>query len=226
VSGPLRFVDRGPYGVCVGIAVPGGGADPATVLRKLHPAERALALELPPGRRGAFAAGRLALAHAFGVLGLPRRPVLRTRRGAPRPPPGAAVSVSHAGGLAVALVALDGERWSVGVDVEPERELARALEREILSARERRRLAARPGEARGRALLAAFALKEAAYKALDPLYPDRVGPADLEVESLPPGLARCTCRLPDGAGSLKLEVGLGSEGGYLIATARAPHPTP
>lgn len=129
---------------------------------ELHPDERALAARLAPVRARELIAGRAALRRAGAGAG----PILPDPRGAPILPPHLSGSVSHKGARAAAIVA-PLAHGRVGVDLERTRGLRADIARRILTANE---LAALPADeaARERAVLRAFSIKEAIYKAIDP----------------------------------------------------------
>lgn len=118
------------------------------------------------------------------IAGMLSKPVLRTERGAPALPPGLKGSISHKNALAVALVvpASTAERFNclhIGVDLE-ERPLERrragasrvaGIERRIMTQTELEQLHSATDDAQVRSELVRihFALKEAVYKAIDPL---------------------------------------------------------
>ena len=144
----------------------------------LEPTERELAMTMPPVRREAFIAGRIALRAALAAVrpALAGSPLLQSPRGAPQLPPGTSGSVSHKRDRAVALVAPYQEEY-VGVDLEsrPRRdaelkpsELRRALAARILTARERANIQTLDDVAHRDVTLLHFAIKEAVYKAIDP----------------------------------------------------------
>ncbi|MET9610793.1 4'-phosphopantetheinyl transferase superfamily protein [Streptomyces sp. NPDC006512] len=130
------------------------------------PDERRLADAMHPLRRGTFLAGRCAARRALRHAGLPVTGI-RYLAGGRRPafPEGSVGSLSHSGGLAVAVVA-DARRYrALGCDLEL-RPLPLETARLVLGPAERDwlDLAPGPGPAEGR-LLALFSVKEAAFKA-------------------------------------------------------------
>ncbi|MFE0178865.1 4'-phosphopantetheinyl transferase [Streptomyces sp. NPDC059002] len=160
----------------------------------LHPAEEELKYAMAPGRWGDFTAGRLAAAQALSAIGA-SGPVLRKGR-SPMFPPGVKGAISHsAGHVGASLVSRCREVVSVGVDVERTDRLSREAERIVCTPWERAWVA---GAGRPQSRLSVlFSVKEAVYKAISALRPDRrptfhdaevrFGRTDLRV-SLVPGL--------------------------------------
>jgi 4'-phosphopantetheinyl transferase EntD len=189
-------------------------------LAELHPDERARAAGLAPLRRREWVAGRRALRRALMTPW--DAAILADDRGAPRLPRGAVGSVSHKRALAVALAAPD-DGWTVGVDLEPaRREPGRVdIAPRVLTPAERAALDAVTGEARERAVLLAFALKEALYKAIDPHLRRYVGFQEVAVWP-DPGAGAGEARVePQGDWGLELEAAWVTVDDYLLCTARA-----
>lgn len=168
---PVRL-DGLVAGALYGVRFVRGPASEAAA-ETVGPAARAAATTFGPARRAEFFAGRLALGAACAALG---RPIdldapPRTPRGAPTVPRGIAASVAHKDDVAVALARQD-DGSCVGLDLEvvaPDR--LRAAPAVLLPA-ESEALAAAPASRRSVELLVRFAVKEAIYKAVDPLLPD------------------------------------------------------
>jgi 4'-phosphopantetheinyl transferase EntD len=198
-------------------------ADPDdAILAELHPDERTRALTLSPIRRREWVAGRRALRHALtGVAPTAAAaPVLADDRGAPVLGPGAVGSISHKRAIAVALGAGD-SGWTVGVDLEVLGPRRVDISERILTRPELATLAttATSGDARDRAVLLAFALKEAVYKAIDPHLRRYVGFQEVLVWPSLDGSARIE-PLTDWGG-LVLEATWLELDGNLLCTARA-----
>lgn len=143
---PEAFVRITPLGAVAGVRLPDRSRETARAGGRVAFWRAARALGFHPGGSGDFPSGP---------------------RGEPILPAGLAGSISHKETLAVALVAR-AEAGSLGVDLEalaPERP---AIEDIALRKEEREALAARPEAEQWRALVTAFALKEALYKALHP----------------------------------------------------------
>ncbi|MGA5130237.1 enterobactin synthetase [Streptomyces olivoreticuli] len=125
----------------------------------LGPGERELVSAMPAPRRRDFLAGRLAARRALRAAGLPAGEILADGR---RPvfPEGSVGSISHSGGLAVALAAPAARFRALGCDLEL-RGLPVEAARLVLSEDERVWMAGSV-----RRLLFAFSAKETAFKAL------------------------------------------------------------
>lgn len=84
----------------------------------LHPSERQLIGTSSRRRRQTFALGRLSAKSALHAAGHPTQALLRTPSGTPAWPKNTQGSISHCGGLAVALVTTDSCIGGLGIDVE------------------------------------------------------------------------------------------------------------
>lgn len=142
----------------------------------LHPDEAALASHMPEARRASFVAGRVALRAAIERADqvAASTPLLRDHRGAPLMPAGIVGSLSHKRSVAVAVAASshahNGQRSTVGIDIEERHRtghVRRDISKRILFDAEFDLLPS-GAEDRSDAVLLAFALKEAIYKAIDP----------------------------------------------------------
>nr|BBD17744.1 phosphopantetheinyl transferase [Streptomyces sp.] len=172
-------------GLALGTAAAG---DPAA--HPAGPGEERLAAGMLPVRRGDFLAGRRAARRALAAAGLPATAEILYEDGGrrPRPPAGCAASISHSGGLAVAVAAA-GSR-ALGCDLEL-RGLPSEAARLVLSEDER-------PWAEGR-LTAAFSAKEAAFKAYSALLPAADAPTSLlgiAARPVPGGFRTRPGRLP------------------------------
>ena len=152
-----------PHGRCVIIALDGDVP--------LVGAEVAHAARLPDVRRREFVAGRTALRT---LLGEPVA-ILPDDRGAPTLPQGWVGSISHKGQVAAALVAPAGDGF-IGLDIEVAAAPRQAIEKRILTAREQQHVRD------GRDVTRSFAIKEAIYKAIDPIVRRYVGFTEVELD--------------------------------------------
>jgi 4'-phosphopantetheinyl transferase EntD len=134
----------------------------------LPEAEREAAERLSGVRRRELIAGRTAM-HALVDLA---HPVLANDRGAPIVPAGMTGSISHKLARAAALVG-DAAHGHVGVDLERRAPTKLDIARRILTPRERR--------VAGAELLRVFSIKEAIYKAIDPIVRRYVGFQEVEL---------------------------------------------
>ena len=179
--------------------------------------ERVHAAALPELRRRDFVRGRAALHALLGDLPMlagasPAVAVLSDDRGAPVLPAGWVGSISHKGATAAAIVA-PSDVGFVGVDLEVAAPPRADIGRRILTPREQ---AALPVEDRGRAVTLRFAIKEAIYKAVDPVLRRYVGFTEVELELAGDGTCAVTSALP-----LAIDAAWCEHGGHWIATARA-----
>ena len=221
-GGPRRLWSlASPHGQVVAVAVP---ADDEAA-DDLEPDEREALAALAAARRPEWLAGRRALRAALvdvagddaaaAALGI-------DDRGAPVLPARLVGSISHKRALAVALAAAD-DGGRVGVDVEALAPRRHDLSPRVLTARERDALAA-TGAARERAVLRAFALKEAIYKAIDPFLRRHVGFLEVEVWPDRPavddqrGLAAVS---GDPSWGLAIDAAWRVVGDHVVCTARA-----
>jgi len=166
----------------------------------LHPEEREEAGALPAGRQPTFVAGRVALRSAWraahearhGTGRFPSAAIRRSARGAPLLPHGAIGSISHKQTRACAVAAWPAAGLlHVGIDLERRpnaHDLARpSIARRILTAHEHDWVGRVTGsETEARELVHVhFALKEAVYKAIDPLVNRYVGFTEVELDLRP-----------------------------------------
>jgi 4'-phosphopantetheinyl transferase EntD len=213
-----------PFGRLAVLELP--AEDDAAALERLAaalaPEELAHARGLAPARRHTWVGGRAALRAALADLGFAAGAILATPRGAPALPPGVLGSIAHKRTIAVALVALatpaapgGPEGVTLGVDVELDRPPRFDIAARVLTEGERRRVDDLAPDARPRAVLRAFAAKEAVYKALDPWLGRSVAFTEVEVDEQ-------SARLAARAGEPSFDIELHEEplSGHLLVTAR------
>ncbi len=164
--------------------------------------ERAALRALTGLRRRDFITGRTALHSVFPDAVA----VLSDDRGAPALPPAWSGSISHKGPRAAAIAAPAGA-GHVGIDLERAVAPRSDIGTRILSPRELR--------VTGAELTRVFAMKEAIYKAIDPIVRRFVGFTEVEIID---GVARPVD--PD-ALPVTLELWCREHAGYWLATARA-----
>ena len=231
MSLPVKTLDT-TFGRCGLIAVDAAAdIDPSAALRvdlisardTLHPDERVAADALGRARRRDWIAGRAALrALLAAALSEPPPPVIPNERGAPVLPPGWVGSISHKRGLAAALIAPD-EGWTVGIDVELATVPKRDLANKVLTPDERTALKTLSDDDRGRRVIQTFAIKEAIYKAIDPVVQRFVGFHEVEVAIGDNGT--CAVRRVDPAAiPLEIEAEWRDHAGLWLCTARARRP--
>lgn len=165
----IEEVRATPLGLVVSLALPPGRVEvPPELLTRLHPREAELARQLEGRRRIEWVGGRLAYREALRRLGMDDAlPLLSGGHREPLGDPALCISLSHKERLVSVLVA-QAAHGTVGIDLE---ELGRPrpdIARMVLRPEEREALDALDEAARWPRLLAAFSLKEAAYKALFP----------------------------------------------------------
>jgi enterobactin synthetase component D len=185
----VAFERSWPCGLCVGVSFPeDSSAITPSVTARLHPDEANHAATLHPRRQTARIAGRLALRAALAGLGAPPDPLLPDDRGAPRVPAGMVGSISHKRSLAVGLASRECG-WTVGVDVEQRQMGRQDITGRVLTEAECAGLGGLDAEARGRAVMLRFSLKESIYKAIDPHVRRYVGFHEVDLVVLPDGRA-------------------------------------
>jgi 4'-phosphopantetheinyl transferase EntD len=109
---------------------------------RLHPAEAALVPRGDLSRERQFIAGRLCARAALGEIGTQDGPLPIRPDGSPDWPADVRGSISHKSRLAVAAVGTAAAVGGVGIDLEPARELPRAVWRTVLTDTERARIVA------------------------------------------------------------------------------------
>jgi 4'-phosphopantetheinyl transferase EntD len=190
-----------PHGQCVIVEI---DAEAALVGDEVEHAAR-----LPVTRRREFVAGRSALR---SLLGEPVA-ILPDDRGAPRLPEGWVGSISHKGEVAAALIAPAGDGF-VGLDIEIAAAPRQPIGSRILTAREQQRVRD------GRDVTRSFAIKEAIYKAVDPIVRRYVGFTEVELEVAADG--SCVVHVLDAARlPVVVEAWWQERDGLWLATARA-----
>ena len=195
----LRELVASPHGRCVILEADA----PALV-----PGEEALAAGRSEARRRELALGRAALRDALGqAVAIPA-----DDRGAPRLPAGWVGSISHKGTRAAAIAAPAGDGF-VGVDLERAVPSRFGIERRILTERER-------AGVEGPGVTLRFAIKEAIYKAVDPIVRRYVGFTEVELAVGDAG--ECAVSVVDPAAlPVAIEAWWREHDGFWIATARA-----
>ncbi len=189
---------QSPHGTIALVEVPDDALDDA--LARLPEAERARAAALSPNRRHDFVAGRTALHALIGDVD-----VTISDRNAPVVA-GWTCSISHKGTRAAAIAAPEGNGF-VGIDLELAAAPKLDITKRIVTAREPRPV--------GAEITRVFAIKEAIYKAIDPIVRRYVG--FLEVELIDGAVIT---DVPAVVETWSIE-----HAGYWLATARARPPT-
>ncbi len=201
-----------------------GSLRAAPDLGALFAEEHAIAGSMGPRRVASFVGGRLALRRAVELVGLGPVPIAVTPRGAPDLPPAVAGSLSHKDDVVIALAAPRSAGEHVGVDLEVDEALRVDISRRVLRTEEIARAPA--GDARDRWVRTVFALKEAIYKAIDPVVQRYVAFDEVAIDLRAGGAATATFHLDPPAPAfdvdLAWETAVGPHGEALIvAFARA-----
>lgn len=152
----------------VGPDVAVAAADPAAPAGLLWPAEAVAMGRARPTRLAEFTAGRVAARAAMVTLGLSPAAVPMGADRAPQWPAGIVGSISHGGGVCIALVARHDAVQALGLDIEPDDPLPADIIDEVLSPAERAAIIALSATAQGKQARLVFSAKEAVYKAIYP----------------------------------------------------------
>jgi enterobactin synthetase component D len=163
-------------------------------------------------------------------LGLDASPILATQRGAPELPAGVTGSISHKRTLAVALAArlLDG--LSLGVDIEPIPAIPASLTEpswdnrpdissRVMTPEELSVLATVPDSLRRREIVLHFSIKEALYKAINPLIGRYVSFQEATVLPASDGSVVVNLTLTKHEGPFHVEARWSEIDGHLLTTA-------
>jgi enterobactin synthetase component D len=142
-----------------------GGVDASVLL----PEEQDLSAKMAPRRVATFAGGRVAMRRALAGLGIAAGPIGSTPRGAPLLPQPVVGSLSHKEDVAVALAAIRAGTENIGVDLEVEEPLRVDISRRVCRPEEIDELGRLGGPERDARVRVTFAVKEAIYKAIDPV---------------------------------------------------------
>jgi enterobactin synthetase component D len=223
MSAEVAFRIDLPHGRCVGVRIPTGLEQDnllalAPGLAGLADEERAFLESLSVARKPTWLAGRIALHEALRDLALDAGPILTTKRGAPELPDCVTGSISHKRTLAVALAARRRGGLSVGVDLEPTPTLPPSptdpgwdnrpdISSRVMTGEELAALATIPDSLRRREVVLCFSIKEALYKAINPLIGRYVSFHEATV-------------LPHLDGSVTVTLALAKEEGPFVAEAR------
>jgi 4'-phosphopantetheinyl transferase EntD len=225
----VLFADAASPGVCEGVEIFGGSpeetASALVGMGILHPAEAGLAYAMPPLRALTFMCGRAAMRKAIGSLGMAcPDPIGSTPRGAPMLPGGITGSISHkqSGGrtVAVAMAEVDDGR-TAGVDIEIADTPRGSVAAVVLTREELEDVRTVAGEQRWFEVLLRFSLKEAIYKAVDPLVSRYVDYREVSVFPQDSGKAGVVWHPVEPGPKLEIESSWSSRGGFILTTARA-----
>ncbi len=139
-------------------------ADP----RALPPAERLLVEGAVEVRQREFAAGRIQARSALAALGVTAPVIPRGAGGQPIWPEGFTGSITHGGGVCIAVACRLGAVRGIGVDIEPAEPLEARLWSTICSAPELDELRRGSGHRSGMLVTRLFCAKEAGFKSQFP----------------------------------------------------------
>jgi enterobactin synthetase component D len=222
-----------PHGRCVGVRIP-AHAEPGSILcpgaDELAEEERAYLQTLSPVRRPSWLAGRLALHGALADLGLDCGPILSNTRGAPDLPDGVTGSISHKQTLAVALATHGRDGLSIGVDIEPAPSTPPStadrgwnsrpdISSRVMTPDELTALASVPESLHRRTVVLHFSVKEAIYKAINPLVGRYVSFQEASIVLSPNGEVHVRLALKHKEGPFMAEARWMEIAGHLLTTA-------
>lgn len=199
---------------------------PGSITDLLHASERAFASTLPDHRRVGWVAGRRVMRAALQQISATHaaHPLLATPRGAPSLPHGVSGSISHKRTRAIAIAASTTDTfWGIDLEERPgDADLARpSIGRRILTAHEQDAIADLDALALRETTLVYFALKEAVYKAIDPLVQRYVRFTEVELDVHANGSAVVRLLMPElVARGLEVEAHWRVDGQHIVAMAR------
>ena len=193
-----------PEGRCVGLELPEDDEDAALegwsdashwVHECLHPAEVHYGQQQPRANRKSFLLGRLAMRASLDL----EHPCLKDEYGRPILPSSHLGSISHKGNVGVALTSPSSPMMGIGIDIERHASRRRSIAPRILTEREIQSLGQLETVSVDEEVLLRFSLKEAIYKAVNPLINQYVSFQEAEVTPLEDGTAICVWNLKSGA---------------------------
>ena len=155
----------------------------ATDLTGLTTQEASAVQKAVPERQGEFAAGRIAARRALMRIGVRSPEILVGTDRAPQWPHGTIGSISHAGDLAVAVVAPLSAIAAIGVDIEIDAAVQAELWPLLFSPDEQRWIASRPVSEQRHWATTLFSAKEAFYKFQYPLTGRWLDFTDVEINA-------------------------------------------
>lgn len=216
------------HGLCAGVRITFAKNSSESLMQallvRLHPEEVRLAGRMPGRRALDWVGGRIAVREAMKstLPGGCRAPVFSTPRGAPLIPGGFCASISHKSNesevLAVALVAR-AEEGSIGIDLEIVDEPREAIAPLVLTPAELKKVQRLPGPDRWLQILLHFSLKEAVYKAIDPVVQRYVDYQEASLNLSPEGSAEIIWHTA-GLQGLQVEALWTMRGRYILTSAK------
>jgi 4'-phosphopantetheinyl transferase EntD len=235
MSADVAFRIDLPHGRCVGVRIPTAVEQDnllalAPGLAGLAEEERCFLDSLSPARKPTWLAGRIALHEALRDLGIDAGPILSDRRGAPELPDGVTGSISHKRTLAVALAARKCDGLSIGVDLEPVPTSPPSpsepgwdsrpdISSRVMTPEELAALTSTPEPVRRREVVLHFSIKEALYKAINPLIGRYVSFQEASVLPHPDGSVTVTLALAKQEGPFLAEARWSEIASHLLTTA-------
>lgn len=160
----------------------------------LLPEEEPVVAKAVDKRRREFTTVRHCARQALAQLGRPPVAILPGDKGAPVWPDGIVGSMTHCAGYRAAVLALDTDLRSIGIDAEPHVPLPDGVLEAVSLPEERSHLDALGSDVHWDKLL--FAAKESVYKAWFPLARKWLGFSDARIEFDPAGTFQATLLVP------------------------------
>lgn len=219
---PAEFRWESAHGSCVGVRV-SRHASRSALDKGLHPEERLFASRMIDRRAFEWLAGRIALREALKrFMANADHPILSTPRGAPQMPVNFSGSVSHkidaSETVAIALVSA-GNKETVGVDLEIVDEPRESITPLVLTSGEAKKVSGYPEHLRWFGTLLHFSLKEAVYKAIDPLIQRYIDYQEASIYPTSDGKAEIQWHTPAFTRGLVIDIRWVSPGKYILASA-------
>jgi len=214
------------HGICVGIEVPAEiGPDCLDkLLSVLHPTERHAVETFPEWKKSSWIAGRLAAHEALRRLGFnDNYAVLNDSRGAPLPPSGYTLSISHKkrGPVTLAVALADrSSAISLGMDIEALWPMRMNIAHLVCTEREILASMGLSQSRRWRDVLLRFSMKEAVYKAVDPFVRRTLDFSELSLDLYEDGRADATWTVLNPLPNLFLDVRWMLWNDWVLASAR------
>lgn len=163
------------------------GIVPIEASYQLHPSEEHFVSDAVEKRRAEFAAGRVAARLALRELGIPDQPIPRAEDRSPVWPKSIKGSITHALGIAGAVVTQDPQIAGLGLDIEGSTPMTDRVRRHILTDAEMRSFNHTPTIAGLPRCKLTFVAKEALFKAVYPTKRAFFGFRDAEIDMSPGG---------------------------------------
>ena len=194
----IVYKDALPHGIVAGVCLPGDGAAPSdSDLAALHPDERSAARKHRGFRLSSYVGGRLAAHAAVRALGGPFTSIGTGVRGAPTPPSGIALSITHKRKLAIAMAAKSAH-GDLGIDLEDLDPPRPGIASKVLRPEEQKIISRLPEDRQWTAIVLRFSLKEAIYKALAPKLQRYIGFEEASISLRTDGSTAVTLHLTEG----------------------------